>query len=94
MAEPIIHHLNHLRSKPESTRRRITASLTVGLTMLVAVVWVINLSFTFGSSNQPIAMVEPAPSPFSQVASVAVTNASTIADGFVTVVGGLLSWIK
>jgi hypothetical protein len=58
--------LENVRARPEHQRRQLTFWASAGITGLVAIVWVVSLSFTLRTS-----------SPTSQVASVGVINATS-----------------
>ncbi len=91
MASLLLRQINKLRAKPDHHRRAWSFGLAVGFTSIIAIVWAINLSFVVGPSS--LAKQEIKPSPFNQVAGVAVSNLGAVKDGVVTVFGDLFNLI-
>ena len=86
----VIDHIEKLRAKPEHHRRRWAFGWSVALTGIIVIVWVINLSLTLSAGGLTAPQPEPV-SPFGQVAGAMVDNIAAIKNGFLTVVGDLVS---
>ena len=84
----IFDKIEKLRAEPEHKRRRWTAGLTAGLTLIIGVFWVANLTNNLSGTN----LAEtPKQSPFGQVASVAAVNFDTFKNGLTGAVSGFIS---